>query len=351
MAATQVADVVIPEIFDAYTQQETEEKTRLVQSGVLVKNPLVDQKLAGGGQTFNVPSFQDLANVDDNVSGDDIADIQTLVAGGGTTLAAQNDARPQKISSSTEVLVRLERNQSWSSMDLAGDLIMGDPQAAIISRVSTYWARRLQAAFVSTINGILADNDANDSGDFTNDISGGAFIDGVTNFSAEALLDAQLTMGDSGSNLAVVMVHSVVLNRMKKNNLIDFIPDARGEVKIPTFQGLEVIEDDGLPFTGNIYDSWLFARGAAPWGSASPETPSETHRQPLAGNGGGQEILTTRVAWAIHLIGLAFTGNGFANGGPANTTGTAPLNAAASWNRVYPDRKQIGFARLITREA
>lgn len=58
---TQIADVVVPEIFTPYVQQLTEEKVRLIQSGVAVRDPFMDTLLAGGGLTFNVPSFATLS--------------------------------------------------------------------------------------------------------------------------------------------------------------------------------------------------------------------------------------------------------------------------------------------------
>ena len=328
--ATQISDIIVPEIFTPYVQQLTEQKRS-------------NEKL---GNT--VPSMQDLDDDADRVSTDTSA---VFAAADASIPAGQaRDPNPLKINSSQEVAVRLSRNNSWSSTDLTAALAGEDPMNAIGSRVAFYWTRRLQAAFIATINGVIADNTANDAGDYTNDISGASFTDGVTNFSAEAFLDAAVTMGDSMEDLTMVMMHSVVYNRAQKNNLIDFIPDARGEVQIPTFLGREVIVDDGVPRTGNVYDTWLFGAGAALYGTGSPKVPTEVQRQPGAGNGGGQEVLYNRVEWAIHPVGHAYTGTA-PNGGPGNGTGANELNNAASWDRVYPERKQIKFARLVTREA
>jgi len=359
MAATQVSDVVVPSVFGPYLQQITTEKSRLVQSGVLQDSPFLSQLLAGGGKTFDLPSFQDLDASDstgsDNVSTDALADIQAASFENGTpTDANRGDATPQKILTSNEVAARLVRNQSWSNTGLARELAGADPMAAILGRTGKYWQRRLQRVFVNVWNGVIADNAAAPSGsdthvqnDLVNDISGGSFVDGVTNFSAEAFIDATLTMGDSMDELVAVMVHSVVFSRMQKNNLIDYIPDATGLIKIPTFLGREVIVDDGMPRTGSVYDTWLFTRGAAQLGTAADDVPVEVHRQALAGNGGGQEILTTRNVWSIHPTGHAYIQGSIPDGGPANTD----LATAANWSRRYPERNQIGFARLVTREA
>lgn len=359
MAAVQVSDVIVPEVFTPYAQQLTEEKARLIQSGVVVSSPVLNTLLAGGGSTFNVPSWLDLDASDstgaDLVSSDDVADIQAASFESGTpTDANRKDATPKKITTAREISARMTRNQSWSSTGLARELAGDDPMQAIATRVAFYWIRRLQRIFVQTFNGVIADNllapggsDTHTQYDLINDISGASFVDGVTNFSAEAFIDAAVTMGDSMEQLTACMVHSVVYARMQKNNLIDFIPDATGQVQIATFLGREVIIDDGMPRTGSVYDTWLFGAGAAQMGEALDDTPTEVSRQALAGNGGGQEILTTRRVYGMHPTGHAYIQGSIPDGGPANSD----LATAANWSRRYPERKQIEFAVLRTREA
>lgn len=345
---TMIADIIVPQIFTPYIQQITEEKSRIVQAGILTRDQALDALLAGGGLTFVTPSFKDLDNDADRVSTDTsvpFADADASLPGG-----VARPPNPQKIQTSQEVAVRLSRNQSWAASDLAATLAGADPMQAIASRVGAYWTRRLQAAFVATVNGVIADNTANDSGDYQNNISGSSFVDGVTNFSAEAFLDTALTMGDSMEDLKAVMVHSVVYNRMQKNNLIDFIPDSNGVVNIPTFLGRQVVIDDGMPRTGSVYDTWLFGTGFARLGVGTPKVPTEIDRKPGAGNGGGQEVLYNRHEWAIHPVGHAYVGTA-PNGGPSNANSSNNLAAATSWDRRYTERKQIKFARLVTREA
>ena len=355
---TQLSDIVEPVSFAAYLQQITEQKSRIIQSGMLARNAALDAFLAGGGLTINVPSFRDLDDDPDNVSGQDAADIQRATAADAFPAPA-TDATPYKIEADTEVAVRLNRNNHWSSADLAAALAGVDPMDAIGNRVGDYWVRRLQDIFVATVQGISKDNGVNNAGDYSNDIAAAAYAAGVTDFSAEAFLDATLTMGDSMEDTTGVMVHSVVYNRMQKNNLIDFIPDARGEVQIPTFLGRQVIVDDRLPSGANVvrgdgtagaagmYETWLFGQGALQLGVGAPKVPVAVTREELAGNGGGQEILHNRHEWVIHPTGHAYVGPTAVKGGPSN----AILNADTSWSRVYGERKMIKFARLITREA
>lgn len=339
--AGTVSDVVVPEVFSPYVQQLTEEKSRIIQSGAAVRDAALDVVLAGGGLTFNEPSFKDLDNDADNVASATLATTST----------------PNKIGTATEIQVRLSRNNSWSSGDLAADLAGADPMQAIANRVAAYWVRRLQVAFIASVTGVYADNAAAPTGtehvqnDMTHDVSGVGFVDGVTNFSAEAFLDAAVTMGDSMDQLGLVIMHSIVYNRALKNNLIDFVPDSRNPdaESIPTFLGRQVVLDDGTPRSSGVFQTWLFGAGSIRLGMGSPKVPTEVDRIPAAGNGSGQEVLYNRTEWCIHPVGCAYVGTAPA-GGPSNAATANNLADAGSWARVFPERKQIKMARLITRE-
>ena len=338
---TKIADVIVPTLFSPYVLQQTKEKTAILASGAAEDSPQITNFLNGEGLTTNIRSFKDLDSDAENVSSDD-----------ETTFSS-----PKKIGTLQEIQVRLSRNQSWSSMDLVDSLNAVDPMDAIAQRVSTYWARRLQAAFVATVKGVFADNDAAPSGtdthtqyDMRRDISGASYVAGVTSFSAEAFVDACLTMGDAMEDITLVVMHSVVYARAQKNNLIDFIPDSQGQINIPTFLGRRVVVDDGMPVSGGVYETWLFKRGAFKMGLGSPKVPTEVERKPSAGNGGGQEILYSRIEACMHPVGYQYKGTSPV-GGPSNAASTNNLADAGSWSRVFPERKMIGIARLITRES
>lgn len=329
MPVTQLADVVVPEIFTAYVQNQTKELSAFVQSGVLIENPFLNDFLDGGGITVSVPNMNDLDNDEANVSNDDPAE----------------NSVPRKIGTSTEVAVRLSRNNSWSSMDLVAALAGTDPMMAIASRVSNYWVRQQQRAVLSVLTGVIADNAANDAGDYIRDITG--LAGNLSLFSAAAFLDTMQTLGDASEDLSAVACHSVIYRRMQLLNLIDFIPNARGEITIPTFLGRRVVVDDALVTSDGAtppvltYNTYLFGAGALQGGFGMAKVPTETERKPSAGKGGGQEILHSRVEWCIHPTGSAY-GGAAVQGGPDN----ALMRAAASWDRVYAERKQVPIAVL-----
>lgn len=338
MSTTRIADVIVPEIFTGYAMLRTAQKSRLLRSGAMVADPRLSAFLAGAGLTIHSPSFRDLADEDEDISTDD-----------PTVLSS-----PSKIGTLQEIAVRLSRNKSWSSMDLTQALIEVDPMDAIAELVAGYWTRRQQAAFVAIMKGIFANNDtATDAyhvqGDMKHDISGASFVDGVTNFGSAATIDTTVTMGDSMDDLTMVMMHSIVYARAQKNNMIDFVEDSDSKIKIPLYLGREVIVDDGMPNSGGVFESWLCGRGCVRFGAGSPKVPTEVDRNANAGNGSGEEILHNRVEWALHPEGHAYIGTAPV-GGPSNLATANNLAAAASWRRVFPERKQTRVARLITRE-
>lgn len=343
---TTVADVIVPEIFNPHVMRRTEEKSRLIQSGAVIRSTELDNDLAGGGLIFNAPSFGDLDNVTENISSDEADDAFT---------GLDNNSKPHKIRMINESVVRLSRNQSWGSSDLTAALAGVDPMDAVANLVASYWERRLQAAFIATVKGVLADNAAAPTGtehvadDLTHDISGTAYEATVSDFSASAFINTAVTMGDSMGSLSMMAVHSIVYARMQTNNLIEYVPDSRGEIMIPTFLGRTVIVDDSMPNVGGVFESWLFGDGAIQLGLGTPKVATEVARNPDAGNGGGAEVLYNRVEWAIHPTGHGFIAPA-SKGGPSNAATTGNLAHADSWQRAYSERKQIKIARLRTRE-
>ena len=359
--STQIADVIVPAIFTPYTQQLTMEKTAIVQSGIAARDDFLDNLLAGGGLTFTVPSWQDIGDPAENISSDD----------------PNTNSQPNITQTSAEVAVRLSRNSSWSTMRLATALAGADPMQSIASRVSDYWVRRLQRAFVAVAQGVFNTNHATNAGatpglgitaqygtqdDLTNDASGGGYSSGVTDFSAALFIDTATLLGDAAEDVTAVFMHSIVYAKAQKNNLIDFIPDAEGHVNIPTFLGRRVIVDDGMPnpsgdnsngaaTSSGVYHTWLVGPASFRLGVGTPVVPTEVFRYPDRGNGAGSDILYNRVEWCIHPVGHAYVGSPSYEGGPTNAATANNLAYSGSWVRVFPERKQIKLARLITRES
>lgn len=197
--------------------------------------------------------------------------------------------------------------------------------------------------------GVLADNIANDSSDMLKSVATDnvAAVADAEKISAEVILDAAQTLGDHKDQLAVLAIHSVIYTTLQKQNLIDYIPNARGEGTFPTYLGYRLVVDDSLPAVAGTnritYTSILFASGALDGATGSPAMPSELERVANAGNGGGQDIIHTRQTKIIQPFGFSFLSASVAG----QSATIAELATATNWNRVRA-RKNIGIAFLQT---
>ena len=97
MATVQLADVIIPEVYSSYQVVDSPEKTAFVESGIVVMSGLLDAKANTGGDTENIPFWNDLdASIAPNIGSDNPA----------------SSAVPNKITSGKQV-ARLSYLNQW----------------------------------------------------------------------------------------------------------------------------------------------------------------------------------------------------------------------------------------------
>jgi hypothetical protein len=331
MATTQIADVVVPEVFSAYTQELSTELSLLVRAGVIVRNPALDGFLAGGGTLIQMPKWEDLSDAEANISGDS-----------GTAV-------PNKIGSHKEIGIRHNRNQAWSAMDLSAQLAGSDPMSAIASRVASYWVRQEQAMLNNIVAGLIAG-----TGTLLNDIAADVDTDVTSSELATGadFLDTFQLLGDHKSDVTAIALHSVVHTNLQKANLIDFVPDSRADVGFGTYMGKTLLVDDGLTVDTSrfandtttvqpMYTTVVFGQGAFQYGVGSPRVGTEIDRNILAGSGGGEEILVNRREFALHPAGFSVATDVAAGESPTNTE----LAASTAYTLVG-QRKQVRMAVL-----
>ena len=330
MATTQLADIYNPLVFEPAVDEAAIELNAFLASGVMAASPKLDNMASVGGNIGELPFHHNLdKSGEPNYTTDVPATLST----------------PKKITTGKMIYMLASMHDSWSTMDLTRELALMDPLGAITRKIGQFWATQVQKRVVSTTEGIITGNIANDSGDMVVDIHGDTATPTATQvISAEAIIDVQQTLGDHMSVLSVIAMHSVTYTNLKKQNLIDFIPNARGEVVIPTYLGMYVVMDDGLTVksnTGTWYYTYLYAPGAIDYGKGSPMVPSELERIAGAGNGGGQDVVHSRQSGIYHPYGYQFDATA-----PAGQSATLAELAADNWTRVV-ERKNVGIACLI----
>ncbi len=330
MASTVLSDVIEPDVWAAYVQELSLEKSLLVRSGIVERNLALDSFLAGGGRTIDMPKWQDLADIDPNISDDN-----------GT-------ASINNIQTRQERAIRHNRNQVWGSMDLVSQLAGSDAMDAIANRVADYWVRHDQRLMLAIIEGLLLDDttDAGADPDLLVDIAAADNVDIVTanQFNPDALLDTFQLLGDAKGFITAIALHSVIHTEMQKQNLIDFTPDSEANVGFGTYMGKTLLIDDGLTVDETrtasdgttvqpMYDTVCFGPGAFQWGNGSPRVPAEVDRNPLEGSGGGEEFIVSRREFVLHPVGFIYSEP--AIGGPSPTD--AELRLDNAYARVDAD--------------
>lgn len=330
---TRISDVIVPEVFDSYMVKNTKQTMAFYQTGVLRPDADLANKLAGGGRTFNVPFWRDLDDTESDTASDD----------------PDSHASASPVTTGKDVALRQIRTKGWTTSNLTAELAGSDPMARITSRVGDYWGRQFDRIAIATAKGVFADNILNDGGDMVKDISVGTAPATANFISAEAVMDAAQTLGDEKQALKLVVMHSVVNTRLAKQDLIDFRPDSDGKTWVPYYLGYRVHVSDNLPVInmgGGVvkYHSYLFGSDVFGWAEHAVEKPVETKSDASAGDGMGIEELWTRRQFALHPYGIKWTDAQVGGEFPTN----AELSLAANWDRVYPERKQIPMALLIT---
>ncbi len=93
-----------------------------------------------------------------------------------------------------------------------------------------------------------------------------------------------------------------------------------------------MIVDDGLPVASGDYTTVLFGRGAVGYAMAAPVVAdgTEVESLPSAGNGGGQQVLHSRVNLGVHPAGFGWVEGTVASESPT----LAELALAGNWVRV-----------------
>jgi len=335
MATVQLSDIIDVKVFQDLPSVNSPEKTAFFESGVVTRNSLLDGIAAAAGKTAELPFWKDIdATVAPNLSTDNPATLAT----------------PDKIVQGEQIARKAFLNKGLSAADLASELAMGSrAMDQIRARVDAYWLRQWQRRLIASCNGILADNVANNSGDMVINVAAEATASqtATTKFNRDTFTDAVYTMGDAADALRAIAVHSAVMKQMVKNDDIVYVQDSQGRLTIPTYMGLRVIVDDGLPVvagttSGFKYTSVIFGEGAFGYGDGAPVVPVEVQREANQGNGAGVETLWTRKTWILHPFGYQNTGT------PASVSfSLAELAADAAWSRVV-DRKNVPISFLVT---
>lgn len=341
--ATKLANMQIPETWASYTAQRSVEQDQFFQSGVISAVPNLASQLAGGGFLVNMPFLKPLADVDPQIP-DDNKDISLNTIETGVSQAREYGM-----------------NQAWSATDLSAELSGADPLAAISNSVSDYWLHINEKILLKTLDGVFSSDSMKDINQF--DATDGRRSDhtfSLANFNA-----ARFQLGDRYRDLAVVAVHSDILQQLQNANIVD--PKNGNTILIngnqlptqiqapnpgDTIKGVRIVVDDSLPVKDGVYTSYLFATGAFGWSELPVDHAVATGRDELRFN--GVDYLVNRRRFVLAPAGMSWNETNFqADNADKTTHKPAPFPSMDNmangkyWTRIA-DKKLIPFVKFTT---
>jgi hypothetical protein len=325
-AYTKLTDVIVPSVYAQYSFEEHVQKMDIYQAGILYSDPAVTSKLSMGGRSVDMPGWKDLGADPSEPVNDDPTDSIEM----------------KKIGTRREVAARHVRAQAWGIPDLTAILAGDDPLKVIVRRQTSYWQRAHKATLIKMLQGIIADNIANDASDMVRDTN--ASIVDVD------IINAAYLHGDRADDFKTLWVHSKQMKVLKTADLIDFVPSSeQGPVMIPFYMGLRVLVDDDIPVSTGEYTAFMFKDRAVMWNELPVATeggPLEFDRKPRQAHGGGVTEMVSRRHFVPHTQGFKWM--------DASTAGEfatdAELALAVNWDRTATSVKNTAFLALKTTE-
>jgi len=315
MAATAIANIVVPKIFSPYVVERSTTLSNILSSGIAQRTPAFDEMAGAKGKLFEMPYFNDL-------SGD------AEVLADGTALTINN------ITAEQETAVKFMRGKAWGATDLASAVAGEDIMRSIGDMVAGYWARSVQTTLMNIMGALFHDSAGSIWSTHVSD-------QGSTDITSSMVVDTMALLGDNSSSLTTMIVHSATYAALQKASLIDYTRDADNNIMFSTYLGKRLIVDDSCATSGSgattEYRSYLFGNGAFAYGVGSIDNATEVDRDTLK----GEDILINRQHFILHPRGLKFAG---AVAGASPTDGE--VGAGADWTQVW-DNQNIKMVCLI----
>ncbi|WP_188063744.1 hypothetical protein [Sphingobium sp. KCTC 72723] len=333
MASTALSNVVVPEVFDRYTRQQTTLKSALLNSAVLVGASNFDALAASESTVVTLPHFNPFAWVESDLMNDDSA-----VKGGTAAVTA-----------AAQVAQKDYRAKAWSAMELTSAVIGEDVPAYIANIAATYWTQDIQQNVLAKLKGIEVANVANNGGDMVVNVATDATgtATAAQSVTINTILDACQTMGDSADKLGVIVMHSQVFTNLMKLEPHAFQAPSETQPFTTYYRKRVVIDDTGLVVQGTnrkTFTTYILGQGAFAYGEAAFGRGTTVVYDDHSGNNAGEEKLITRKQLLIHPQGFTCAA---AITSPAKSPSLAQYSAAGAFTRVF-ERKNVPIAILKT---
>ena len=351
--STFLNDLIIRPEFAGSVLEEFFIRSQFVQSGIVARNTAMD--MTAGGVVVNVPFFKEFVAVEEAIDSTDTWGE-----------SAKGYLSPQRINMSNYQIPVVHRGWAAAADDISRLGSGEDPLSAIRSYIANNMAKNRQEYLLALLdavfdasNGALAGNSLGDLGAATGTSS--ADTDAANHISASKVIEAQNLLGERGSDLSVIAMHSSVYNQLKVQGLLTFSsPAAPGttsdivwggggigvsNTEIAYFAGMRIVVSDQLVLakggaaTGDAmkYPVYVFAPGAVEEGVQSG-LRIEADRQILS----KQDVISLDYHYLLGIPGISWGGT---------VGGVFPKNSdiatATNWTLAWGHREYVPICHMI----
>lgn len=304
MAVTNLANTIIPVVFDKYVLNTILKTNRFIQSGIMVPDDKLGNQLLQPGDEITIPFINDLSGDPQAWTDTDDIDVDNLTTG-------------------SQRAVKFRQAKAFGSTEISR-LVSGAPIAeTIASRFANYWNNVDQAILNSTLQGVFLNTEVANTKLFDQTVVSPA----TPTFGPKGFLAAIGLLGDlQDQSFKKIAVNSSTYSQMKFQGMIETIQPQNSVTPINYYNNMEVIVDDDIPLEkGGIATAYIYGSGAVSY-STVPHSTEVVHE--ALKQGGRDSVVSKRVS-ATHVNGTTLAKT-FKPAG--QTTITEELAKGTTWD-------------------
>lgn len=322
-----------PEVFTDYMSEQSCLNNRILASGVLMPDPVIEGILGRSGNVGTTPFFLPVDGEGDALNDD-----------------GKTNNTPTELKGSKQTFMAIARMKAWQEKTYTRYLTGKSPLQNLANNlVVPYWTNQWELNLLSIIKGILGvkgmESHKTDLSTTTGEITDANKISLTTHLDL-----GQKALGDKRSNFALFICHSQVATNYKKKELIEnkslFSPILNANIDVPMIGNMIVLETDtgtvdtsveGFP----VYHSYMLGKGTILYANKEVHKPYGTNYDNETN--GGVEKLYTKQAKVFHPNGFSIKADNIAEESPKRDE----LENSANWELKF-NHKNIPIAEIIS---
>ncbi|GEO64005.1 capsid protein [Companilactobacillus nantensis] len=278
--STFLGQLVIPEIWAQYINNDSTQTNRLLTSGIVTSDDEMGAHLQDPGQIMNIPVLNDLDG--DPQDWNDTEDIKV-----------------SNITSDKHNAIKMYQAKAFGQTDFSQQVSGAPVSARVSSRFSSYWNNQDERFILALLQNAFLLDDMKEAKSFG--------FDTPKDLSAGDFLAALARMGDVTSpSLNRLNANSATILAMREQNLISDVQPSVGGTDIQTYNGIPITEDDSIELGDDgTTTMYINAPGAIRYSQApASKNAVEVVRDALGK--GGQDALINRRIVSMHVNGLGW---------------------------------------------